>query len=45
MILGIIVAIIYSGLLIASLVGIIYFIVKRQGEKKQEKKILDRDDY
>lgn len=44
MLLGITVAVIYGGLLIASIVGIIYFIVKRHGEKKQEKDI-DRNDY
>ncbi len=45
MIFAIIYGLLYLGLFIVAIGFIIYFIVKRQEEKKKEKDILDREDY
>lgn len=45
MILSILIVIFYIFVFVAGIVGIIYFIGKRQQEKRDEKEILDRDDY
>ncbi len=45
MIFAILYGLFYLVLFIVAVVFIIYFIVKRQGEKKREKDILDREDY
>lgn len=45
MLIAIGITIIYFIIIVSAIVGIIYFIIKRQAEKKAEKEILDRDDY
>lgn len=45
MIIAIILLVIYGLVIIGSIAGIVYFIIKRQAEKKVEKEILDKDDY
>lgn len=45
MVVSIIFLLFYLVVIIASIVGVIYFIGKRIKEKKQEKEILERDDY
>lgn len=45
MIVALIIGLLYISIIIASIVGIIYFIGKRLEEKKREKDILDRKDY
>lgn len=45
MIIGLLFALFYLILFVASIIGIIYFIGKRREEKKKEKSILDREDY
>lgn len=45
MILTILIGLMYIAIFIAGIIGIIYFIGKRQQEKRDEKEILERDDY
>lgn len=45
MIMAVLMGLLYLFVFIAGIIGIIYFIGKRQQEKRDEKEILDRDDY